>query len=92
VRGPVLKQGRANWLSVGVPATVWGGGVLICSKFKFKNGFKSKFKSFQTLTDPKRTFSSSKTLKRNTIVKVLKKGTTLSIGTSPDSEGISNEN
>jgi hypothetical protein len=41
---------------------------------------------------PKRTFPNSKNLKQNMVVKVLKKGTTFSIGTSLDSEWISNEN
>jgi hypothetical protein len=42
-----------------------------------------KFKSFQTLTGPKRTFLNSKGLK---------KGTFFFIGTSPDLKWISNEN
>jgi hypothetical protein len=56
------------------------------------NNLNSKSKPIQTLTHPKRTFPSSKKLTQNMVVKVLKRGTTFSIVTSPDLKLISNKN
>jgi hypothetical protein len=55
------------------------------------NRFQINFKSFQTLADPKKTFLSSKNLKQNMVMNVLKKETTFSIGTSLDSKWILNK-
>jgi hypothetical protein len=46
-----------------VPATVQGGGVEFVLKLKFK-WIQIKFKSIQTLADPKRTFLSSNFLNK----------------------------
>jgi hypothetical protein len=43
------------------------------------------------LADPKKTFLSSKNLKQNMVMNVLKKETTFSIGTSLDSKWILNK-
>jgi hypothetical protein len=53
------KQGTPGWLPGGVLATVWGGAIKFISNSN-SNWFQIKFKSFQTLADPKRTFTSSK--------------------------------
>jgi hypothetical protein len=78
-------------LMSGPESTVMGGG----GGFDLDSNFERiqiNFKSLQTLTGPKGTLPRSKNLKQNIAVKVLKKGTSLSIGTSPDSKYISNEN
>jgi hypothetical protein len=71
----------------------------LCQVLKFtklvqiqSSEFEFKFKLIQTLTGPNRTFLSLKNVKQNMVVKVLKKGTTLLIETSSDSNRISNEN
>jgi hypothetical protein len=56
------KQGTPRWLLGGVLATVRGGALEFISNSN-SNRFQIEYKSFQTLADPKRTFSSSKKLK-----------------------------
>jgi hypothetical protein len=63
------------------------------TKFDLKSKFKRiqfKFKSCQTWTDLKGTFTSKKILKQNMVVKDLNKGTTFSIGMSSYSKWILN--
>jgi hypothetical protein len=53
------RKGRGSRWQVGPPGTVTGGSGGFDSKSKFKQ-IALKFKSFQILTDPKKTFLSSK--------------------------------
>jgi hypothetical protein len=90
--GGVLRceHGWGERLTRGASATITGSGLFVF-EFKFKT-ISNQDQIISILTAAKRTFLSSEILKENMVVKVLKKGTSFSIGTSRDSKWISNEN
>jgi hypothetical protein len=89
VRVAVQNRGRRGGCQVGSWQQCGAVTVEFISNSN-SNRFQIKFKSFQNLADLKMAFPSSKNLKQNMVVKVLKKGTTLSIGISLDLKWILN--